>query len=176
MSDITIRISNKTLKSAGFILGAICLVWIGWHVWSSGSLLPKYKLTIYVPDAPALREGSAVRLDGIDVGTVSAIKLAEISSNTDRRIEIDLRILKRYQNEIRNDSTASLATEGLLGGEFVNIQRGFSGNPIPSGGEINVPPMRTMSSFDFVDLISKAATCLEEQKRSRLDKGKPPAK
>jgi phospholipid/cholesterol/gamma-HCH transport system substrate-binding protein len=176
MEEITIRISKKTLRFGGIVLEAICLAWIGWHIWSSGLLLPKYSLRIYLPNASGINVGAPVRLDGIEVGTVETVKLADAPVNSDRRIEVNLRILKRHQGEIRADSSAMLQTEGLLGGQFVAIQRGFTGPPIEPGGEIRVPSSGTASSKGIVDLLERAAKCIQDEKRSSEDKAKIPAK
>ncbi|MFZ0819747.1 MAG: MCE family protein [Candidatus Acidiferrales bacterium] len=176
MEEIAIRISRRTARAAGIILSVICLALISSYVWSSGLLLPKYRLSIYLPEASELNSGAPVRLDGIEIGVVQSIDVARQSSNNDRRIEVHLRILKRYQNDIRNDSTATLATEGLLGGRYVNVTRGFNGTPIEPGGEIDVPPTFEVSYKGILDLIAKAATCLQEEKRSSQDKSKAPLK
>jgi phospholipid/cholesterol/gamma-HCH transport system substrate-binding protein len=176
MEGITIRISKKTFQFGGIVLGAISLAWIGWHVWSSGLLLPKYRLSIFLPNASGLNIGAPVRLDGIEDGTVESVKIADAPVNSDRRIEVGLRILKRHQGEIRADSSAMLLTEGLLGGQFVAIQRGFTGSPIGPGGEIQVPPSGTASSKGIVDFLERAAKCIQDEKRSSEEKARVPAK
>jgi len=65
MAEITIRISDKALKIAGITLGSLCLAWVVFHLWSSGSFLPKYRLRVYVPEAAGLAVGAPVVLDGI---------------------------------------------------------------------------------------------------------------
>jgi phospholipid/cholesterol/gamma-HCH transport system substrate-binding protein len=176
MAEITIRISSKTLKVAGLVLSVICLVWISSYVWSSDVLLPKYRVRIYLPEVSSLDVGAPVRLNGMNVGIVDAIKLAEESANPDRRIEVVLRILKRYQSVIRDDSTASVLTEGLLGNRFVNIQRGLSGAPIASGSEIRVLPTHVQTSEHILDIVAKAVECIKDDKRSSKEKDKAATK
>jgi len=82
---------------------------------------------MFVPEAKGVQVGSSVRLDGISVGRVRSVKLADKLADSNRRIEVELRIEKRFQNMISEDSTASLLADGLLGNSYVNITRGFAG-------------------------------------------------
>ena len=167
MAEITIRISDKVLKIAGIVLGGISLVWLGLYLWSSGFFLPKYRLRMHVSEAAGLAVGAPVRLDGIDVGTVDAINLAGASATPERRIELVLRIEKRHQDKIRTDSTATLITEGLLGSRYVSIHRGFSGSPIPPGGEIAAAQTEQVTLKDFIDSLAKRVECLAGKKKEQ---------
>ena len=92
-----------------------------------------YTLKAYLPSAGDLREGAQVRLAGISVGNVSKIR---ISPYTDRRraVEVDLKIARTFQNEIRADSVASVETVGLLGDSYVDITRGTAGEEVVADG------------------------------------------
>jgi ABC-type transporter Mla subunit MlaD len=164
MADITIRISDKALKAAGILLLAVLLLWGFSHLWSSGVLRPKYQLQMFIPESAGVQPGVPVTLDGLPVGKVSAVRPAGDSADSNRRIEVVLRIEKRFHDLIRDDSAASLVTLGLLGGQSVRIHRGFTGLPIPPGGEIRVVPVKEMTFTDFVGAIGKAANCQNEEK------------
>ena len=164
MADITIRISDRALKAAGALLGAVLLWWGYSHLLASGVLRPKYQIQMFVPESAAVQVGAPVRLDGLTVGKVSVVSLVGDSADPNRRIEVALRIEKRFEDLIRTDSAASLLPEGLLGVRYVNIHRGFSGSPIPPGGEIRVVPVKEMSFTDFIGVIGKAANCHNEEK------------
>src|SRR5712692_8125546 len=122
MAEITIHISDKALKIAAVLFGTAVLVWVLIHLWSIGLFAPKYKLRTYVSEADGLAVHAPVRVDGINVGTVDAIKLAANPASPDRKIELILKIEKRYEDQILSDSVAFLVTEGLLGNRYVNIQ------------------------------------------------------
>jgi len=163
MAEITIRISDKALKIAGLVLGGIVLAWLVSYSLSSGLFRPKYRLRMYVSEAAGLAVRAPVRLDGIDVGTVDAINPAGTSASSERRIEIVLRIEKRYENNILSDSTASFVTEGLLGNRYVSIQRGFLGRPIPPSGEIAAVPTKTVTIGEVMDSLARIADCLKRE-------------
>ncbi|SRR5216684_710259 len=166
MAEITIRISDKVLKVAGAILGALFLVWGFSHLWSSGVFRPKYQIQIFVPEAEGVRVGAPVRLDGMPIGSVSRVELASNSTDSARRIEIVLRVEKRFQNMIHEDSNASLLREGLLGERYVDIHRGFVGLPMNAGGEIRVVPVKEVTLTDFINVIGKKAGCQKGENNS----------
>jgi ABC-type transporter Mla subunit MlaD len=120
---------------------------------------------MYVPEAEAVSMGTPVLLDGLSVGSVSKVKLAGKSVDPSRRIEVVLRIEKRFQNLILDDSTASLVRNGLLGVRNVNIARGLTGIPVNAGGEIRISQVKeeTLSLGDFIDALGKKANCQNQE-------------
>jgi phospholipid/cholesterol/gamma-HCH transport system substrate-binding protein len=48
-----------------------------------------------------------------------------------------MRVQKKYQEYILTDSTVSLVTEGLLGNEYVEVTRGFTGTMLKDGEEVH---------------------------------------
>jgi ABC-type transporter Mla subunit MlaD len=121
---------------------------------------------MFVPEAEGVHVGAPVRLDGMPIGTVSRVELATSTADSDRRIQVALRIEKRFQSLIREDSNASLVREGLLGERIVNIRRGFSGPPINAGGDIRVVPVKEITFTDVLDVIGKKAGCQNEVNNS----------
>jgi len=174
MAEITIRISDMALKVAGLLLFSAVLVWILFHLGSSGVFLPKYQLSVYISEPSGLSVNAPVRLDGVDVGSVSAIRLLGGSATPQRRIEVVLRIRKAEQGAIRSDSVATLANEGLLGTPYVNIHRGFTGSAIKPGGEIPFMPSEVLTLKDSISLLGKTLECIEQEENSGDAKTKAP--
>jgi phospholipid/cholesterol/gamma-HCH transport system substrate-binding protein len=176
MAEITIRISDWLLKVGVALLAGICTVFVLTYLWSSGFFRPKYRLKLYVEEAASLPTGASVRVDGLDVGTVQARNLAGKSATPQRRIELVLRVEVRDREMIRSDSTASLATDGLLGKRFVKIERGFSGTPLNDGDEIAAAPTVPKTVVGLLNSISKMADCLKQPNNVTNDGGhSPPA-
>jgi ABC-type transporter Mla subunit MlaD len=165
MAEITIRISDKVLKVALAVLGALFLLW-GFGLWSSGAFRPTYQIQMFVPEATGVFAGASVRLDGMPIGRVSRVELADKPSDSNRKIRLVLQIEKQFQNMIPDDSTASLVSRSLLGDRNVSIQRGFTGSPINSGGEIRVVQVKEASLTDFIDAIEKRVDCQNKDKNS----------
>jgi phospholipid/cholesterol/gamma-HCH transport system substrate-binding protein len=95
-----------------------------------------YTLKAYLPTAGDLREGAQVRLAGISVGSVVKIRISPYAEK-ERAVELDLKIARTFQKEIRGDSVASVNTVGLLGDSYVDITRGTTAQePIPDDGTV----------------------------------------
>ncbi len=122
---------------AGMFLLAAAIFYV---TGGAGALGAKYRLRTYLSEVEGLTIGAPVRLDGVEVGNVDAIRVAEPAPqqppNPNRSIELVLRIDKRYLDKIRADSTAGLITEGLLGNRYVSIRRGFVGAVLKDGEEV----------------------------------------
>ena len=141
MAGITITISDKTLRAAVIALCAIFLVLGGSFLSSAGVFHPKYQILMFVPDAEGLHVGAPVKLDGVSIGNVRRVEIADKSADPNRSIELVLRIDKRFQNLIRDESSASLVRGSAPSGtRYVTIQRASSGPAIDSGGEIRALP------------------------------------
>src|SRR5215468_8605247 len=129
------------LRVGLFVLVALFVLGAGiFYVTGPGFLGPKYRLRTYFPEVAGVSNGAPVRLDGVDIGNVEAIRLVPRkqgrSPEKSRNIEIVMRLDKRFQDDILTDSTAVLVTEGLLGNRYVNIQRGFTGVPLKDNQEV----------------------------------------
>jgi phospholipid/cholesterol/gamma-HCH transport system substrate-binding protein len=101
-----------------------------------GFITRKYTLHAYFPGAEGLRPGSEVDLAGIPAGAVKAIRISPYQ-DPQRSVEIDLKIMQKFRDQIRADSVANQTTAGLLGDAFIDISRGSPDQPIiPDDGVI----------------------------------------
>jgi len=133
------------LRVGLFVLAALFIFGIAtFYVTGVGFLGPKYRVYVHFPEVAELKTGAPVDLDGIEVGNVQSITLNRSAKDRAHSVRLSLRIDKRYQNEIRTDSVASLATQGLLGDRYVNITRGVTGSMIPANGEVRSAKAKTM--------------------------------
>ena len=92
-----------------------------------------YTLKAYLSSAGDLREGAQVRLAGIAVGSVARIGISPYDDRQ-RAVEVDLKIARTFQKQIRTDSVASVETVGLLGDSYVDITRGTAGHEVMQDG------------------------------------------
>lgn len=173
MAEITIRISDRTVKLSVALLTIVLVVW-GFSRFGSWDVFrTKYQIQMFVSDSSGLQVGAPVTLDAISVGSVSAVNLAENSEGPGRGVRVALKIQKRFRDMIRDDSTASVATQGLLGQPYVEIRRGYSGLLIKSGGEIRAVPTKQFSFTDFTEALKKAAGCQTQGKNMSAPTGPP---
>lgn len=125
------------LRVGIFVLVGLFIIMVTiFYVTGAGFLGPKYRLYTHLPNVEQLKTGAPVDLDGIEVGNVQSLSLDPDPQDRMHSVRVVLRIDKRYQKEIRTDSTASMDTQGLLGDAFVTISRGVTGTVIPANGEV----------------------------------------
>jgi phospholipid/cholesterol/gamma-HCH transport system substrate-binding protein len=135
------QLTWSELRVGLFVLvGLLILAVAIFYVTGAGVFGPKYRLKTFMPEVSGLATGAPVRLDGVEIGNVERITIVprEHGKPPDHmhNVEVDMRLDRRYQNDILTDSAASLVTEGLLGNRYVNIQRGYTGVPIKDGQAI----------------------------------------
>ena len=135
------QLTWSELRVGVFVLaGLLLLVLAIFYVTSAGSLGAKYRLHTYLPEVDGLEVGAPVRLDGVEIGNVETITIAPHIQgkpiDRDRSIEVVMRLTRKYQSDIRTDSSAGLVTEGLLGDRYVDIDRGFEGTALGDGAEL----------------------------------------
>jgi phospholipid/cholesterol/gamma-HCH transport system substrate-binding protein len=132
------KITWAQLRVGALMLVSLAVFAIGVFFISGqvGFFTRKYTLRTYFSGAAGLREGSQVRLAGLPVGVVQRIRISRFTE-PERAVEVTMRVPRSYQQEIRKDSEARLATAGLLGEAFVDISRGQPAQQIvPDGGEV----------------------------------------
>ncbi|HTP43755.1 MAG TPA: MlaD family protein [Candidatus Acidoferrum sp.] len=123
------------LRVGLFVLAGLFILAIAiFYVTGAGFLGPKYRVITYLPEVEGLQVGAPVRLDGVEIGNVQSIQLTPQPEDHMHNITLVLRIEKKFQPDIRTDSSASLITEGLLGNRYVTVRRGLHGTSIPNGG------------------------------------------
>src|SRR5262245_53584463 len=100
-------------------------------------------------DVQGVKPGSTVRMGGVDIGTVSRVQYPEDA--TQRLIDVEISVVKREAQRVREGSRASIAAKGLLGDKMVSIAPGPPDRPpIPAGGEI-----KGESAQDFTQALGK---------------------
>ena len=140
------QLSWNELRVGLFVLAGLILLTVAvFYVTSSENpLASKYRLKTYFPEVAGLAMGAPVRLDGIDVGNVDDIEVNPAiggpAADKTRNILVTMRINTKFQSNIRADSVAMPQTEGLLGDQYVNITRGFTGRVLQSNDELTGKP------------------------------------
>jgi len=125
------------LRVGVFVLVALFLLMVAiFYVTGGTGFGPRYRLITYLPEVEGMKAGAPVDLDGVEIGSVQSIDLTPHPKDRKLSITLVLRVEKKYQNDIRTDSSASLVTEGLLGDRYVTISRGLTGTVIPTNGVI----------------------------------------
>lgn len=104
-----------------------------------------YDVVASFDNITGISAGSDVRLGGIKVGTVTALTL-----NTETyRPKVVLRL--KPDVKLPDDSSASISSEGLLGGKFLQVVPGADEKMLAPGDEIRF----TQSSVNLEEMIGK---------------------
>jgi phospholipid/cholesterol/gamma-HCH transport system substrate-binding protein len=107
-----------------------------------------YDLSASFRSAEGIRLGSDVRVGGVRVGSVSAMELDPVS------FRAELRLSLQPDMRLPEDTLAVIATEGLLGGAFVELLPGGSPYDLEAGARIE----QTQSAVSLVTLLLRAVT------------------
>ena len=130
--------------------GAVLAVAIGFLVYAgqvtgvSGGQ-SEYELVASFRSADGVTVGTDVRLAGVKVGRVTAIELDTETYRADTAFSV------RAGIEVPDDSAIAISSEGLLGGNYVEILPGGSPFYFEAGDEIEF----TQGSVSLVGLLMK---------------------
>ncbi len=98
---------------------------------------PLFSSKIYiktqVKSAQNLKDGAAVQLRGIKVGSVSAIEFKDLDT-----LQITLGVNEKYHEWIKKDSTIAFKTQGVLGDKFLEIAGGTNESKVIEDGDLLV--------------------------------------
>jgi phospholipid/cholesterol/gamma-HCH transport system substrate-binding protein len=88
-----------------------------------GALRSTYELSVMVADAQDVRVGTPVRLQGIEVGQVSALQLGE-DNKGETSVLLTVRLDEACRSRLFTDASAEIASRGLLGQGVVVLRPG----------------------------------------------------
>jgi phospholipid/cholesterol/gamma-HCH transport system substrate-binding protein len=117
---ITVLIAALTLAALIIVMGK-----------STGILVKKVRLTTYFNNAEGLRDGAAVRVEGVDVGNVTKVTIVP---GQPLPVKVEMKVTTKYGPAIRKQSHAVLETAGVLGETFIDISSiNADGGPVQDG-------------------------------------------
>ena len=138
---------NTTEVAVGGLVLALAIGFALFVFQSTGlsSSSASYAINASFRSAEGITVGTDVRLAGVKVGSVSAL---DLDSNTYRAASV---ISLKDDIRIPEDSALVISSEGLLGGNFVEVVPGASFDYLASGGEI----VDTQGSVSLISLLMK---------------------
>ena len=130
--------------------GAVLAAAIGFVIYAAqatgfGASSGGYPLTASFRSVEGVSVGTDVRLAGVKVGTVTEMKLNSETYRADTTFSVIQGI------EIPDDSAVVVSSEGLLGGNFVEIFPGGSPFFYAAGDEV----LDTQGAVSLIDLLLK---------------------
>jgi phospholipid/cholesterol/gamma-HCH transport system substrate-binding protein len=133
-----------------FVGGAVLAVALGFLVYAGqatglSSAPSEYELAASFRSADGVNVGTDVRMAGVKVGRVTDIELDPTTYRASTVFTVEEGI------EVPDDSAVSISSEGLLGGNYVEILPGGSPFYFEPGDEIEF----TQGSVSLVSLLMK---------------------
>jgi phospholipid/cholesterol/gamma-HCH transport system substrate-binding protein len=105
-----------------------------------------YTVTAHFQNIGGLTPRAKVTLSGVVIGRVTSIAIDP------KRLDAVVTMqINNSMNQISTDSTASILTEGLIGGQYIGVSLGADDTNLKNGGEFE----QTQSALVLEDLISK---------------------
>jgi len=150
---------GSTIRLGIFILiGSILFLVAVFLLGNKQSLFAStFEVKAYFSTIEGLRKGAPVRLSGIEVGNVDALR---IMPDSIARVEVTLRLISDIKPFIKEDMRASIETEGLVGNKAVVLHVGTSTSKlVQNGGTI-----LSDDPLNFSALVNEAKGTLEYTK------------
>jgi phospholipid/cholesterol/gamma-HCH transport system substrate-binding protein len=119
-----------TVIFASITLAVLIFVMTG----TTGLFTRKILLHTFVDNAGGLRVGAPVRLEGVDIGNVTGIRVVRDPKRHLAPVDVTMKITTKYEDTMKDDCEASLNTAGVLGEVFVDVDcRQAKGKPLQTG-------------------------------------------
>jgi phospholipid/cholesterol/gamma-HCH transport system substrate-binding protein len=118
-----------TVIFAAIILGVLIILMSGGGLFTS-----KIILKSYFPDASGLTPGSPIRLSGVDIGNVKAVRV--VPGRPLDPVEVVMKVNTKYRFFLRKDSVTLLSTAGVLGATYINIDSSHAKGPEAQDGDV----------------------------------------
>jgi len=100
---------------------------------TTGLFTPKITVHAYFDNAGGLRNGAPVRLQGVDIGNVTNVRI--VPGHPQAPVETTMKLSTKYAFNLRKDSVASLATAGVLGEVYIDIDSAQAKGPQAADGD-----------------------------------------
>ncbi|HET7441967.1 MAG TPA: MlaD family protein [Terriglobales bacterium] len=140
-----------TVVFASIVLMILIFLMSGTGGWFTKKIIVK----TYFDNAGGLRTGAPVRLQGVDIGNVTAIRL--VTGRPLTPVEVTMKVNTKYRFNLRKDSYASLSTAGVLGETYIDIDSATSRGPEAADGDT----LPTHERPDLNDVVRSSQSTLQ---------------
>jgi phospholipid/cholesterol/gamma-HCH transport system substrate-binding protein len=146
------RERGQKLRVGLFIMvGLVALVGMVYLLGAQARLFePRYTIHADFTEVGGLADGATVRLAGVQIGRVTAVRLP---GEPGGQVRVDLTIARRFSDRVRQDSVARIETQGLLGDKLVEVTVGTAQAPAAEPGDV----LGSRDPFDIGQVMSESA-------------------
>lgn len=142
-----------TVLAASITLGILILLMGG----TGGFFTEKITLKSYFDNAGGLRVGAPVRLQGVDIGNVSAIRVVSEPAKRLTPVEVTMKVNTKYHSNLREDSVTLLSTAGVLGETYIDIDSAQASGPEVRQGDV----LATRETPQIEDVVRASQSTLQ---------------
>jgi phospholipid/cholesterol/gamma-HCH transport system substrate-binding protein len=118
-----------------------------------------HRITVvsYFDNASGLRVGAPVRLNGVDIGNVVAMRIVPDKDKQLIPVEVIMKVSTKYGFNLRRDSVTSLDTAGVLGETYLDIDSSQAVGPPAQNGDV----LPTHVHPDFNEVVRSSQSTLQ---------------
>ena len=153
-----------TVLAASITLAVLILLMSG----TGGIFTHKILLKAYFDNAGGLREGAPVRLQGVDIGNVTRIRVVPDPRLKLTPVEVRMKVNTKFHENLRRDSTTTLATAGVLGETYIDIDSAQAKGPEVQEGD--TLPTREAPQIEDVVRASQSTLQNLQSLEQRVDR------
>jgi outer membrane protein OmpA-like peptidoglycan-associated protein len=152
---------SRAARLGIFIVATLAILVVGVFIIGSKQYLfsSTYQLKAQFDDVVGLDAGADVRVGGVHAGTVRTIVLPH---KPGEKVTVFMDLAKTTHEIIKQDSVASIETEGLLGNQYVAISFGSAGK-----GEVrDADLLASQPPLEMSDLLKKTSGILDSSQEA----------
>jgi phospholipid/cholesterol/gamma-HCH transport system substrate-binding protein len=152
---------SRVARLGAFIVGTLAILAAGVFIIGSKEYLFRstYQLKTQFDNVAGLAEGADVQVGGVHSGMVRSIELPHKPGD---KVTVVMELDKTTHEIIKQDSMASIETQGMLGNQYVAISFGSAGQAeVKDGGIIQSEPPLLMA-----DMLKKANGILDSSQQA----------
>jgi len=152
---------SRAARLGAFIVATLAILVAGVFIIGSKQYLftSTYQVKAQFGNVAGLDAGADVRVGGVHSGTVHSI---ELPHNTSEQVTVVLDLLRSTREIIRQDSVATIETEGMLGNQYVAISFGSPASPNVAEGSM----LPSEQPLQMADLLKKADGILDSSQQA----------
>lgn len=142
--------TTKKLIVGMFVGGCLLLFGLGLFLIGNSNQLFTKSFNVYAEffKITGIQNGGKVRVAGMDAGTVTRI---EVPTGPEGKFRIHFRIVEKLHPIVRQDSVATIQTDGLLGNKYLQIDAGSSNVELA----MKDSQIQSKEPFDWGDLMDE---------------------
>ncbi len=155
------KVANNVIVGIFVALAFVGFIFVLFSM-GGGSGLFTSQLSLYgkFSQVKGLHPGSEVSLSGLRIGVVKNIS---VDPKGGKDLTVEMAVGKKYGDVLKQDSVASIRTQGVLGDKYIELSVGSIGAPAVKNGD-------TLPSSELTDLFTKSGNLVDDISR-HFDKG-----